>query len=432
MQSLLVAIWLYLAAIVAGISTGNTLVVSDSAMYDISAKSELTPELASFLSRLESTFQVTYATYNDANVSLFYDDAPRYDNLVLLPTTKKSIKSKDGLNQYKLLQFINEKGNVLVVGGVSSVLPESFRVFLNELGIYPSPKNYKLFDHFHQGTNGVQLDAANIANTKLVQSLDLDYEGSGAQITNNELIFPIIRSSSTGFTASYNAKSADQDTTWTFGEQGFVAVGLQALNNARLVWLGSEQLLTQDKITSWVFQQQGQLKLQFVQHVNDEDHIPNPTLYRIKNQVVYTVGVSEKVDGKWVPYEVKDKEDTLQLSFRMLDPYQRLDLEPLGPVSSQEDSGVLDTYAYFVNFTIPDHHGMFTFELDYKRHGLSYLVDKRVVAVRHLANDEFRRSWDITNSWLYVASAAIVVVAWVLFVVNYVYVTRTDETKKNI
>ena len=67
----------------------------------------------------------------------------------------------------------------------------------------------------------------------------------------------------------------------------------------------------------------------------------------------------------------------------MLDPYQRLNLKPLGPVSAISNSTELDTYAYFVNFTVPDHHGMFTFELT-TRDLLSYLVDKRVVTVRHL------------------------------------------------
>ena len=36
----------------------------------------------------------------------------------------------------------------------------------------------------------------------------------------------------------------------------------------------------------------------------------------------------------------------------MLDPYQRLNLKPLGPVSAISNSTELDTYAYFVNFTV--------------------------------------------------------------------------------
>ena len=76
---------------------------------------------------------------------------------------------------------------------------------------------------------------------------------------------------------------------------------------------------------------------------------------------------------------------------------------------------------------------MFTFELDYKYSGYSYLHDAKVVTVRHLANDEYKRLWEISNSWMYVASALLVVVAWFLFVVNYIYVgTPTTPSKKNV
>lgn len=217
------------------------------------------------------------------------------------------------------------------------------------------------------------------------------------------------------------------------GQQGFLAVGFQGLNNARLTWVGSESLINDD-LLKWTFQERNVLKLQFVQHYKNEnpEYVDNK-LYRIKDQVIYTIGVSEFANDKWIPYEIKGEDDTLQLAFKMLDPYQRVNLQPLGPGSSKEDGDLTeDTYIYYANFTIPDQHGIFTFELDYKRSGLSYIVDKRVVTVRHLANDEYKRSWDIPNSWLYVASAALVVLGWFLFVVNFLYVGNTDATKKNV
>ena len=98
----------------------------------------------------------------------------------------------------------------------------------------------------------------------------------------------------------------------------------------------------------------------------------------------------------------------------------------LGPGSSTPD-GPEDMSIFYVQFTIPDHHGMFTFELDYKRPGLSFLNDKRIVAVRHLANDEYKRSWEITNAWMYVASAGFVVIAWLVFVTIFLFIG--DEKK---
>ncbi|CAI5757329.1 unnamed protein product [Candida verbasci] len=386
---------------------------------------------SNFLKYLDSNFELTFADYNNDEISLFYNDEEsiRFDNIILFPSSKKTINNKKNLNQHNLLKFINLKGNVLVIGGSESTsLPEPFRIWLNELGIYPAPKNYKYIDHFNTKLS----EKNNLIKNNIVDSLKVEsYDGSAALITNNELIFPIISSSKTGYTNKVGTP-IDQESTWTFGTQGYLAVAFQALNNARVAWIGSIDLLNQVEIYEWVFQKKNTLRLQFAQHVNNEDPSKiNPTLYRIKDQAIYTIGISEFKNGQWVPFEIGDGSDlTPQLSFKMLDPYQKLNLEKLGKVSSKE-KGDLDTFAYFVNFTVPDHHGMFTFELDYKRHGYSWILDKKIVTVRHLANDEFKRSWDITNSWLYIASTLLVIIAWFLFVVNYIYVGKVNYKKKD-
>ncbi|EER32453.1 hypothetical protein CTRG_04124 [Candida tropicalis MYA-3404] len=422
----------------------NVLVLYDSELIHLNDSTSLSKPIDEFMNYLNDKFTVTISTYNNnedeqgEEIELFYQDFPKFQHIVFFPSSKKAIKLKEVLNQHNLLRFLNEDGNILVVGGSIGVLPDGIRGFLNEVGIYPSPKNYKYFDHFNSNKNGnVELIKENIINSRLISNEDLligkEYDGNAALISNNEYVFPIVGSSSTGYTNKIGESSMDGETTWTFGEQGYLSVGFQALNNARLVWLGSSSLLNVPDLYKWCFQKQGKLKLQFVQHVKEiEPTKPNPQLYRIKDQAIYTIGVSELVDDKWVPFKVENDDDQLQLSFKMLDPYQRLNLRPLGEVSSNEsDSTQLDTYAYYANFTIPDHHGMFTFELDYKRVGLSYLSDKRVVTVRHLANDEFKRSWDITNSWLYIASTTLVIIAWLMFVVSYIYVGKPNLTKKD-
>ncbi|KAK6201383.1 oligosaccharyl transferase beta subunit precursor [Scheffersomyces amazonensis] len=433
------AIFLFLSVVTAVVSqvdlvTENALVIYDSKFHNLDDSNSLSPSIAQLINNLEGQYKVKYHTYDDLDIKLFFEDSPRYDHVVILPSSKKAVLSKESIDQHKLLQLINEKTNILVVGSSQAILPESIRGFLNQLGIYPSPKNFQYTDHFNYDGNFVTLNNENLVQGNRVLSTipNLNYKGSAALISNNELLFPIIQGSATSFTAKSGIEKITEDTTWTYGGQGFLAIGFQALNNARVTWVGSESLVT-DELTNWTFQKRDVLKLRFTEHVNNaEPSKPNPTLYRIKDQAIYTVGVSELIDGKWVPYEVKSPEDQLQLSFKMLDPYQRLNLEPLGPVAATEGSEDLDAFAYFVNFTVPDHHGMFTFELDYKRVGLTYLENKQVVTVRHLANDEFKRSWDISNSWLYAASAALVIVAWFLFVVNYIYVSKTDLAKKNV
>lgn len=412
------------------------LVMYDPTLLPLNDSSaSLSPEVKQLLTFLNTHYDTTLSQYSDDEVLLFYDDFPRFDHLVLLPSLKKAIGAKSGLNQHQLLKFINEGGNIFAVGGSEASLPEGIRIFLNEVGIYPAPKGYKYIDHFNSKNGVVELKGDNlISNNRIVENLNtIEYtNGNAALISNNELIQPIIKATKTGYTNKVGQVMSDE-STWTFAEQGYLAVGFQALNNARLVWVGSIDLLADDSLYKWCFQDTGVIKLQFVQHIkaNEPENL-NPHLYRIKDQAIYTIGVSEYKDGKWIPFQVKNEDEQLQLSFKMLDPYQRLNLSPLGPVSSTENSSELDAYAYFVNFTVPDHHGMFTFELDYKRNGLSYILDKKVVTVRHLANDEFKRSWDISNSWLYIASTVLVIFAWFSFVVSYLYIGKPNHVKKNI
>ncbi|CAH2350893.1 dolichyl-diphosphooligosaccharide--protein glycosyltransferase subunit Wbp1p [[Candida] railenensis] len=432
-------IGLLITLFIASVHAFEALVVYDAAVSNLEKDvSLLNPEISKFLE--SNSLSAEFKTYTDETLELFFAGQKKYNHLILLPSSKKAM-AKKSFNQHLLLDFISEEGNILVVGGSKSVLPEDIRSVLNEIGIYPSPKGYELIDYFNQesdkGVSGVQLKKENFVAPKVLpfKSSLGSYTGGAALISNNENILPLVRASSTSFSAPIEESdiTITQDKTWTLGKQGFAAVGVQALNNARLAWVGSESLVDEE-LLKWNFKAKGVLKLQFTQHhKHDEPQFANNnTLYRIMDQVIYTVGVSELKEGKWTTYEVKDEDDQLQLSFKMLDPYQRLNLEPLGPASSSEEDSELDTFVYFTNFTLPDHHGMFTFELDYKRSGLSYLLDKRIVAVRHLANDEYKRSWEITNAWVYIASAAAVVLTWFLFVINFIYVGNIDYSKKNI
>lgn len=424
---------LLIAYFLAAVCALECLIVFDPAVQDLENDiSLLNPKISKFLTDYSINYEVK--SYTDTSLDLFVAGQVKYDYLILLPASKRALAKKN-FNQHTLLDFVNNEGNILAVGESNRAFPEDIKAFLNEVGIFPSPKGYVLTDHFNaNGDGSVQLSFDSFVAPKILpaEKEPVSYNGGAALISNNENIIPIIRASATSFTFPIEDDfevAVTKEKLWTVGQQGFLAVGVQALNNARLAWIGSESLLDEE-LLKWNFQQKGALKLQFVSHIKEDvPQVTNSTLYRIKDQVIYTIGVSEYKNGEYIPFEVTNEDEALQLSFKMLDPYQRLNLQPLGPVSSIED-GPLDTFAYYVNFTLPDHHGMFTFELDYKRTGLSYLLDKKIVAVRHLANDEYKRSWDITNAWVYIASAGAVAVAWFLFVVNFIYIGNVNYDKK--
>ena len=372
--------------------------------------------------KLNEDYNVTTIEYSDSDAELFLGEDALYHHVVFLPSSKRAAAAKNIVNKHKLLDFFNKGGNIVAVSLATHTVPEEVRLFLAQAGIFPAPKGYAVASHFAP----VEVDSGRVANSVVLPLLDPQtYKGTAALVSNSPLVFPLVKAPQLSFCASRKDEFLTEEKTWTVGEQGFLAAAFQGLNNGRGAWFGSESLLTRDALL-WVFHERGVLKLQFVEHYRVlEPGLSNRTLYKVKDEVYYTVGVSEYVGGEWVPY-VPNDDDALQLSFKMLDPYQRLNMTLLGPGSSTPD-GPEDMSIFYVQFTIPDHHGMFTFELDYKRPGLSFLNDKRIVAVRHLANDEYKRSWEITNAWMYVASAGFVVIAWLVFVTIFLFIG--DEKK---
>lgn len=391
-------------------------------MYDSSLT--LPENVPADLFKVNEDFKLSFVDYSDEEAQLFLGEDAIYHHLVFLPSTKRTAAATGIVDKFKLLDFFNKGGNIVAVLSLENSLPESVRLFLNEAGIYPAPKGFVVDDHF----DTVSVGADSLLEPRILPDAEVDkYDGTAALVGNNAFTFPLVKAPKTSYTVNPKDASLTAEKTWTLGEQGFLAAAFQGLNSARLAWVGSEQLLTKE-LVKWTFQEKGVLKLQFVEHYRaDEPGLSNRTQYRIKNDVVYTAGVSEWKDGKWVPYVPATEDDVLQLSFKMLDPYHRLNLTILGPGASEEN-GPNDLNIFYVNFTTPDHHGMFTFELDYKRPGLTFIEDRRVVSVRHLANDEYKRSWDITNSWLYMTSFAAVVVAWFLFVMNFMYIGEKRPT----
>lgn len=79
------------------------------------------------------------------------------------------------------------------------------------------------------------------------------------------------------------------------------------------------------------------------------------------------------------PFEVDD----LQVEFVMLDPYIR---RTLTLVKSTDKST-----RYTTTVKLPDRYGYFTLRVYYKRYGYTYVDNKELIVIRHLAHDEYDR-----------------------------------------
>lgn len=414
----------------------RVLVAFDPQIMDLASSTVAVPEpLVSFLTYLKENTKLSVASYDDKRVVLFRFDEPLYDTIVLLPTNKRSGFLRSDLLANNLLKLAELNTNIIVIGGGEGTqYSAGVRAYLQELGIYPSPLNHLLIDHFN-GDKQIRMGARNVvAGNGIVSSMpDFTYTGGAAIVSNNQLLMPLVRADETAFTVGLKSPLLVADGQWASGKQAFVAAALQARNNARTLWLGLQELLESEELYMWAMQLRQKLGLMFVQHSRAaEPSKMNPPLYRVKEQAYYSVGISELRDGHWVPYRVPDSRHMPQVAFRMLDPYQRIDMQALGPAATTDNDQQIDTFVYYANLTVPDQHGVFTFEVDYARPGYTFLKDERAVSVRHLANDEFKRSWEITNAWVYVASSGMVVMAWLLFVVIYIYVSNPRVGKKNM
>lgn len=364
-----------------------------------------------------ATAEITHIDYDNSTAQLFANGEPLYHHVVYYPTGKRAVAAEGLVDKHALVEFFGQGGSVLAVSLASKSVPDGVKAFLNQAGIHPAPKGFALASHFAEH---IALGAEDVKLEYVVGNVSVaSYAGTAALLLNSEHVIPLVAAPALTFTASSKDTVLTTEKTWTSGTQGFVAAAVQGLNNARAAWVGLEQLVT-PQLVQWVLGQRGVLRLQHVEHYKlDEPGVANRTMYRIRDKVTYVAGLSEYAGGKWVPY-VPAGDDVVQLAFKMLDPYQRLNMSVLGPAASTED-GPLDMTLFHVDFAVPDHHGMYTFELDYKRAGYTYVEDRRVVTVRHLANDEYKRSWAITNSWLYVACAAIVLAVWMLFVAAFLH-----------
>jgi len=136
----------------------------------------------------------------------------------------------------------------------------------------------------------------------------------------------------------------------------------------------------------------------------------------------FAIELSEWQRDHWAPF-TPPPGDLIQLEFTMLSPFHRLNLEP---VLETPNSTIFST-----SFTLPDQHGIFNFRVNYKRPFFTNVDEKAQVTVRHIAHDEWPRSWRISGAWVWIAGIWATVIGWVGFVVIWLWsAPKRDEGVK--
>ncbi|KAI0871852.1 Dolichyl-diphosphooligosaccharide--protein glycosyltransferase subunit WBP1 [Hypoxylon argillaceum] len=475
MRSLVSCLLLVLVAAVQAISSngGNRLLV---VLEDVAEKHGF----SKFLGDLEGRgFDITYETPKSESLRLFHLGERSYDHVLLLPTKSKGLGPN--LTPNILLQFTNAEGNILLALSGSSAVPSSLISTLLEFDIHlPADRHGLVVDHFNYDTasasekhdvlllptpgplradykdffslssSDARDGSARVAKTPGGGGVIAFPNGVGQTLGHGSLLSPILRAPATAY--SYNPKEDTEtvDDLFASGAQLSLVSALQARNSARFTVVGSADMLS-DKwfdakvskvgekgsvstlnrefakaVSGWTFNEIGVLRVNWVEHhLNEEglSNASNPKIYRIKNDVTYSISLSEYSWDKYIPFTVPEN-DELQLEFSMLSPFYRIALKPT--ISSE------DSTTYSVSFKLPDQHGIFNFLVNYKRPFLNNVFEKNTVSVRHFAHDEWPRSFVISGAWPWIAGIGVTVVGWLGFCAVWLYSAppATGESKK--
>lgn len=283
-------------------------------------------------SGVERGYQLKFESPKAESLSLFTHGEREYDNVILFPPKSKGTSSSSSLSSQLtltgygpnltpqlLLKFANQAGNLLLLTSPST--PEQTREFARELDISLPPRDYTTVDHHSYDT----LSAASNHNVVLIPRPSLSsstknyfstpsgtiaFRGVGHTLGNGPLLTPILTAARTTYAYDTKEDAAYAEDPWSAGTQLHLVSALQARNNARITVSGSAEMFSNEfynmnvkapgstktkvanrefgkELTAWTFHETGVVKVVGVRHyLADETGDVNPSMYRIKNDVV--------------------------------------------------------------------------------------------------------------------------------------------------
>lgn len=403
--------WISLAST---LTSGTILVLSDK-------PSVVKGTHSSFFTTLEERgYKLIHKSSDDTTLKLTQYGEFLYDNIVIMGSGVDRFGGNVDLKE--LLNFIDEGRNVLLAEGNNpgTVVQELAREIGFDFKKSAAKREYtntKLRDIYH-----IIGDRSSYPSTP-----SFAYSGTQLRMANSELTLDIL-SSNAPVDDTSNALSKRKVTS-------NVLIGTtQARNNARVVISGSKEFfsdkaynqssnqnkLLADQLTSWVFKDKGVLRFNAVTHnkINADDKTnvmqqqSNDQGYTIMDDIIYTVQIEIYENGKWSPY----KADDVQLEFVRIDPFVRKTME------------IVDD-KYVAKFKVPDVYGVYKFQVDYKKEGLTYLFSSTQVSVRPLKHTEYERY--IFSAYPYYLSAFLMMFYLYLFSFVFLYTSEGDQPSKS-
>nr|KYP66054.1 Dolichyl-diphosphooligosaccharide--protein glycosyltransferase 48 kDa subunit [Cajanus cajan] len=252
------------------------------------------------------------------------------------------------------------------------------------------------------------------------------FQGIGHSLNpTNSLVLKVLSASPSAFSANPKSKVTTPPSL-TGSSISLVSV-IQARNNARILISGSlsmfsnrffrsgvqkagspikheksgnEQFL--NELSKWVFHERGHLKAVNVQH-HKVGEANEPAIYRINDNLEYSVEVYEWSGSAWEPYVADD----VQVQFYMMSPYVLKTL-------STDGKG-----RYFTSFKVPDVYGVFQFKVEYEKLGYTSLSLAKQIPVRPFRHNEYERF--IPAAYPYYGAAFSMMAGFFVFTAVHLY-----------
>lgn len=387
--------------------------------------------------------QLVFKLADDPSLALAKYGEYLYENLIVFAPSVEEFGGTIDVNS--IADFIdNGKGNVLVAA--SSEVGDVLRDLGREVGLELDERDTSVIDHLNYDARDRGDHTLLVVDTKNVIDADLIvgakkttpylYQGLGMTA---DLENPLILEVMSGYTTSYSYFTADDVSEYphAVGTSTLLIAGLQARNNARVVFSGSINFFSNEffavpvqktiagakvfetsgnqalanSLSKWVFKEVGVLRVGQVSHfLQGEGQKDTPAAYTIEEDVHYEVEIQEYVNREWVSFKGED----VQMEFVRIDPYVCQYLKR-------------SKNMYYIDFKLPDVYGVFQFKVDYNHIGYTHLYTTTQVSVRPFEHTQYERF--IPSAYPYYTSAFSMMVGLFLFTLVFLHFRENKKTK---
>ena len=280
-----------------------------------------------FKTLTDQGFALTFKVADDSNLVLKKYGEYLFDNIVVFAPTVEEFGG--ALSVEAMTEFVDDGGNLLIAG--NSNTGEVLREIASECGFEVDEEGTYVIDHlnFDAKDTGhhtlVVSESKNLIKSDLITGgvkSPLLYRGAGILADpENPLVLEILTGSSSSY--SHNPEQPIRDYPHAVGKNTVLIAGLQARNNARVIFSGSLEFFSDEFFTAeigsgptgnaelakmmslWCFQERGVLKVEYTNHHLVGESSP-PDFYTIRELVEFSISIKEKKNGVWAPYSGTD------------------------------------------------------------------------------------------------------------------------------